>query len=257
MNTHTALDLANQAFRNLGEQPIASFTDTANPRALLAAQFYTQVRDALLGGHFWNFATVRTTLYPYTAPTTTLTPAATTGTGVSFTAGATGVFGFDAVGQGLAGVTVSGAATITALVTAVGAAAVTPGTTAGTPGAVNVPFTAGASSFVAGDLGALLERLDAPGVARLTAIGGPTQAFGQILTAFEPVAPISAGQWRLVYTDRVLADITGVFADTTPIPAGGWRLTEVPPGWGFAYRFRVPTDYMAMQRTKFSIVYQR
>lgn len=256
-NRYTPLDLVNQALRNLGEQPITTFPDTTNPRASLAAQFYQQARDGLFVDHFWNFATQRVTLTAFALPATTLTPDAVTGTGILFTAGASAVFGLDAVGSRLEGVTDPGRATISALVESAPAVALTPAAAAGTPDATGVTFTAAGAAFVAGDVGALLERTDAPGLARITGVGGPTQAFGTIVTGFFPVAAIAAGAWRLVATDRVTADITTDFAAVTPLAAGAWRLAEAAPAWGFAYRFRLPEDYHSMQRTRESVEYQR
>lgn len=256
MNLYTPLDLVNQSLRNLGEQPITTFPDATNPRAMLAGQFWQQIRDNLFTDHFWNFATVRATLQPYTTPSAGLVPAAAAGTGVLFTASASGVFGLDAVGQGLQGVDVPGQATVTALVANVPSTSVTPGASALLPGSLSVPFTTPASVFVAGDVGALLERLDAQGLARITAIGGPTQAFGTIILGFVPTTTITTGQWRLVATNRVLADITTAWSGA-PVPAGSWRLTEAAPAWGYRYRFRLPADYHSMQRTRDSVEYQR
>jgi hypothetical protein len=56
------VDLCNQALRALGEKPIALPFDDTNPRWLLAAQFYDQVQDETLLEHPWAFATVRTQL---------------------------------------------------------------------------------------------------------------------------------------------------------------------------------------------------
>jgi hypothetical protein len=256
VNTFTALSLVNQALRNLGEQALTTWPDPTNPRALLASEFYLQVRDTLLGEHYWNFATVRTTLRPEATPAATLTPAATTGAGILFTASTSGIFPLDAVGQRLAGVGVPGVATISALVASTPAAALTPGPGAAQPGTLAVPFTAAASVFTAADVGAFLERLDGAGLATITAVGSPTQVFGTIREGFEPLETLPVGQWRLVATNRVLADITAAFSGAV-IPAGAWTLSTAAPAWGFAYRFPVPDDYLAMQRTQDAIRYQR
>lgn len=71
ITTQAQIDLVNQAFRSLGEKPIALPSDETNPRWLLAEQFYDQTQDELLTAHFWNFATVRAVL----APAAGVTPA--------------------------------------------------------------------------------------------------------------------------------------------------------------------------------------
>ena len=258
-NAYSALDLCNQAFRALGEKPITSFTDTTNPRSLLAHQFYAQVRDTLLGEHFWNFATVRATLYPYAAPATTLTPAAPTGTNVLFTAGTPYVFNRDTVGQGLAGIGVPGTARITARVTTAPAATLTPGPLAYQVDLRNVPFTASAAVFSAADVGSLIEVVGpgrAAGIADIHTVSNASLALGIIYAPFEPGVVIPVGEWVLGRTDQVRADISAAFSGAA-IPAGQWHLTEPPPAWGFASRMRVPADMVAMQRTQDSVEYQR
>jgi hypothetical protein len=90
-STLTAVDIVNQALRNLGDDPISSLGDTTR-RAQIANQFYATVRDATLTEHPWNFAMVRTELFSYQTPAGTLTPGATSGTGVTFTASVAGTF---------------------------------------------------------------------------------------------------------------------------------------------------------------------
>ena len=141
--------------------PITSFTDTLNPRSLLAAQFYVSVRDDLLTDHFWNFATKRVLLLPYSEPAGTLIPAALTGSAILFTSSITGVFGLDAVGQRLVGDGVTGEATIVALVTTSPAATLTPAALAIVPGQTGVIFTASAGLLAGGDVGKLIENLAA------------------------------------------------------------------------------------------------
>lgn len=93
----TDLDLANQALRNLGDDPITSLTDTNNRRSVIVNTFYATVRDATLQEHPWNFATDLATLYAYTEPAAALTLSATSGT-ITVTA-APGVFAAADVGK--------------------------------------------------------------------------------------------------------------------------------------------------------------
>lgn len=256
-NLLTPLQIVNQAFRNLGELPITSFTDATNPRSLLAAQFYVSVRDDLLTDHFWNFATRRVVLLPYTDPAATLTPAALTGTGILFTASTVGIVGLDAVGQRIEGVAAAGEATIVALVTTTPAATLTPGATAIVPGQTGVIFTASAAVLAGGDVGKLIENLSGPGVARITAFTDTTHVVATIEQAWDTAAAMLTTTWRLVRTDQVTADITEAFTTLVAIPAGDWRLHEATPAWGFTYAMALPSDYLRIQRVEDSRVYQR
>lgn len=58
------VNLCNQALRSLGEKPVVLPYDLANPRWQLVQEYYDQTQDALLGEHFWNFATTRVVLLP-------------------------------------------------------------------------------------------------------------------------------------------------------------------------------------------------
>lgn len=258
-NAFTPLALVNQAFRNLGELPIVSFTDATNPRSLLASQFYITVRDDLLTDHFWNFATKRVVLLPYSEPSATLTPGAVTGTAVTFTASASGVFGLNAVGKRLVGDGVPGDATITALVATTPAATLTPAAGALIPGQTGVLFVASAAVFsgLGTEVGRLIENLGGAGVARVTANSSTNQVTATIVTAWDSLTPMGSTGWRLVRTDMVTADITQDFASVAALAAGDWRLWNAPPTWGFTYEMDLPTDYLRMQRADESRLYQR
>lgn len=256
-NVLTPLAIVNQAYRQLGEKPITSFTDTTNPRSMLAAEFYPTVRDDLLTDHFWNFNTKRVVLVPYSEPAGTLTPSAVSGTGVTFTTSITGVFGLEAVGQRLVGDGVAGEATITALVTTTPAATLTPATGALTPGTTGVVFTASAAVLAAGDVGKLIDNLGGAGLASITAFSDTTHVSATILTAWDTTTAMASAAWRLVRTDQVLATITSNFASTAAIAAGAWRLYNQAPAWGYANAISVPTDCLRIQRTEDSAEYQR
>jgi hypothetical protein len=256
-NLLTPLQIVNQAFRNLGELPITSFTDATNPRSLLAAQFYISVRDDLLTEHFWNFATKRVILLPYSEPAGTLTPAAVSGSGITFTTSITGVFGLDAVGKRLVGDGVAGEATIAGLVSSTPVAALTPAAGALIPGQTGVIFTAGAAVLAGADVGKIIENLAGLGVARITAFTDTTHVVATILTAWETLTAMPSASWRLVRTDQVTANISSAFASTAAIPAGSWRLYNATPAWGFQYALTLPSDYLRMQRIDESRIYQR
>lgn len=256
-NLLTPLAIVNQAFRNLGEKPIVSFTDTTNPRSLLANEFYVTVRDDLLADHFWNFATKRVVLLPYSEPAGTLTPGAVSGLGVTFTASITGVFGLDAVGKRLVGDGVSGDATIAGLVSSTPAATLTPAAGALVPGQAGVVFTAGAAILGAGDVGKIIENLGGLGAALITAFTDTTHVVATILEAWDALTAMASAAWRLVRTDQVTADISSPFASTAAIPAGSWRLYHQAPAWGFNFAMAVPSDCLRIQRVDESRIYQR
>ncbi len=256
-NLLTPLAIVNQAFRHLAEKPITSFTDTTNPRSLLANQFYITVRDDCLVDHFWNFATTRVILLPFSEPAGTLTPAATTGTGILFTTSITGVVGLDAVGKRLVGDGVAGEATIAGLVVSTPASSLTPAAGALIPGQTGVVFTAGAAVLAAGDVGKIIEHLAGTGAARITAFTDATHVVATILEAWEVTTAMASAAWRLVRTDQVTADITSAFASTVAIAAGSWRLYNQAPAWGFKNAMTVPEDCLRIQRTDESRLYQR
>src|SRR5262245_60599862 len=114
-STLTAVNIVNQALVALGENKITALTDNTL-RAQMANEHWPTVRDAVLEEHPWHFASVRTTLYAYTAPAVTLTPGAgatTSGTtGVTFTA-SSAAFASTDVGKQIRGTGVPGLATIT------------------------------------------------------------------------------------------------------------------------------------------------
>jgi len=86
-NTLTDINIANMALRNLGEDPIVTFTE-ATKRAQAMNEHYATVRDATLRMHHWNFAMKRVVIDAFTEPTADLTLGATSGTAVQFTASA-------------------------------------------------------------------------------------------------------------------------------------------------------------------------
>lgn len=255
-NQLTTLNLCNQALRMVGDSPVTTLATTTVPRVNAFNEHYATKRDALLESHNWRFATVRTTLYAYTAPAGTLTPAATTGSGILFTSSVTSVFGLDAVGQRLVGVGVPGDATIVALVATSPAATLTPGTGALTPGTTGVIFTASAGVLAAGNVGKLIENLNGNGVARITAFTDVTHVVATIEEAWDALTAMASAAWRLVATDQVTADITSDFAAVTPIASGNWRLYNAAPGWGFSFRINLPADYLINQRMRISQVFQ-
>lgn len=253
-NRLTKLNLCNQALRRLGDEPVTSLAVTNVRRVNMFNEHYDTLLDQLLEAHLWNFATVRTTIAAYQAPASTLTPAATTGTGILFTTADTGVFGLDAVGQTLVGVTVPGTATIVALVTTQPAATLTPAAGALTPGSTGVVFTANAGVFGASDLGSLLENLGGAGVARVTAFT-VTTVTATILTAWETITVMPSAGWRLVRTDQVTADIGQDFA-AGALTAGLWRLYNAIPSWGFGFKLNLPSDLIRPGRMRRGRVYQ-
>lgn len=256
MNTLTQLNLCNQAMRLLGDSPTTTLVGSSSSKVNSWVEHYATTLDELLESHFWNWATVRTTLYAYTAPAGTLTPGAISGTGVTFTTSMTGVFFLDAVGKRLVGSGTPGDATITALVATSPAAALTPAAGALTPGQTGVIFTADAPVFGAGDVGKLIENLSGAGVARMTGFTDLQHVTATIVSGFESVTAIASGGWRLVQTDQVLADITQNFLSTTPLAAGAWRLYNAQPAWGFGWALNVPTDMVRLQRIRHASVYQ-
>lgn len=251
------LNLCNQALRLLGERPVPDLVTTTNVKVLTFNEHYATTRDDLLEAHFWNFATVRTTLHAFSEPAGTLTPGAATGTGITFTTSITGVFDLHAVGQRLVATTTDGEATIVGLVTTSPAAALTPGTGALTPGTTGVLFGASAAVFAAGDVGKILENVAGAGSARITAFSTTQYLIGTILEGFDSLAVIPQNSWRLVATDTVTADITEDFPGVGAIAAGDWRLYAATPSWGFTYALPLPDDYIRIQRARDGAVYQR
>lgn len=113
VSTLTVANIISQALRNLGSGPITSaqVTTPTTREALIAMEFWETVRDDTLAEHPWNFAKVRASLYAYTEPAATLTPAAVTGT-VNFTASAA-VFASTDVGREIRNQAGDGVAEIT------------------------------------------------------------------------------------------------------------------------------------------------
>lgn len=112
----TALVLVNSALSRVGEKPITQTQLDTPPASLdsavVAAREYVPTRNEELQLHPWTFALVRATLLAYTTPAATLTPAATTGTGINFTASAA-VFTSADVGKTLENQAGTGVALIT------------------------------------------------------------------------------------------------------------------------------------------------
>jgi len=255
-NTLTQLNLFNQAATLLGDSRVASLTVTGNSKVSAWNDHYATTLDELLEAHFWNWATVRATIYAYAAPAGTLAPGATTGSGITFTTSITGVFGLDAVGKRLVGNGTPGDATITALVTTSPATTLTPAAGALTPGQTGVIFTAGAALLSALDVGKLIENLGGLGVARITGFTDTTHVTATIVTAWDSVTAMASGAWRLVRTDQVTADIGQDFLSLTPLAAGAWRLYNAAPNWGFAWALNLPTDVVRIQRIRHATIYQ-
>ena len=167
--TLTDLQLVNQALRNLGEDPLATFPETTTKRGNLASAFYETVRDATLLAHPWTFALQRLRLLAYTEPAGTLTP---------------------------------------------GAGALTVGTT-------GVTFTASvAATFVAADVGKVLQGDGVAGKATITGFTSGTVVTATIVTAFAALTAIATGSWRLYYTPPPWVDIVDNLAFTIPKPSG-------------------------------------
>lgn len=257
-NTLRVLDLCNQALRLLGESPVPDLLTPTNVKVLTFNEHYATTRDDLLEAHFWNFATARATLRAYREPAGSLTPAAVTGVGITFTTSITGVFGLDAIGQRLVASETDGEATIAGFVTSSPAATLFEGAGALTPGQTGVVFSASAAVFAAGDVGKIIESLAGAGAALITAFTNTQFVVARILEGFGDVlTSIASGSWRLVRTDQVTADITENFPSTAAINAGDWRLYAAAPAWGFAYALFLPEDYLRIQRIRDGVVYQR
>jgi hypothetical protein len=103
-NSLTELNLCNQALRLFGGGPVTNLAVTNDNRVTTWNEHYATTRDELLESHFWNWATVRTTLLRYTAPAAILTPGAGATviltTGVTFTA-SVAVFAASDVGRSI------------------------------------------------------------------------------------------------------------------------------------------------------------
>jgi hypothetical protein len=113
-----ALELVNAAFGYIGENPITQADlitpPAANRQAVVAAREYAPAVAEEQRLHPWVFTLVRATLTAYTAPAATLTPAAVTGTGITFTASADAFVTAD-IGKTLEHVVGDGIALITAV----------------------------------------------------------------------------------------------------------------------------------------------
>lgn len=255
--TLTRLKVMNMALGLLGDHQIeqADIADPSTERARKIVEQYASVVAAVLAEHPWNFALTRTTLYAYTEPATTLTPGATTGDGVTFTAGTTGIFGLDAVGKELRAQETDGEAEIAGLVTSTPAATLTPAAGALVPGTAGVVLTASASVFASGDVGKIVQHLAGEGYGTITAQGGTTITV-TITEAFESTDAIASGSWRLVSTSEVTADISEDFPSTDAIDSGDWRLYNATPDHDYTYALGYPTDAVRIWRTKDSRDYQ-
>lgn len=257
-NNLTALLVVNQALRRLGSAPITSFSaDTKE--AQIADAIFVPTRDLVNHDFGWHWATKRTTLYAYSEPDTTLTPAATTGDSILFTAGDTEVFDLESVGRTLAEDGDDGEAEISALVTSSPSAILTPGGRSVVPGSLNVQFTASASVFAGNDEGKIIENrsTNGSGSALITSYSTALIVYATILDAFDSDDAIGSGDWRLVYTDRVQADISTAFASTSAIASGDWRLYNATPNWHYSFSLKVPDDCLriltSMNREDFQV----
>lgn len=255
----TPTAVVNMALIQLGDQPITALDTDDNDRALAARTLYATERDAMTAEHPWNHAIARVVLVPYTEPATTLTPGATTGTGVTFTAGAAGTFfiaGVSDVGKELEGTAAAGEATIATHPSTSPAQTLTPAAGALVEGTTGVVFTAGGSVFVAGDIGKVITYDLGNGIATITAQAGTT-ATCTINEAFPSTSAIASGDWTLTSTSTVTADITETFASTSAIASGDWRLNNVAPAFEYSYQFALPTDFLRFWREHDRNTYQR
>ncbi len=99
----TETKVVNQALRILGDESIAAYPDVSGTtRGDLINEIYETTRDSTLAAREWPEATKRVKLSAYTEPAGTLTPGATTGTGITFTA-SVAVFAAGDVGKVLRG----------------------------------------------------------------------------------------------------------------------------------------------------------
>jgi hypothetical protein len=257
----TQLAVLNFALRLVGDREVtqAILTARSQERSNKLLDLYDISRASMFSEHAWNFAIVRTTLYAYTEPATTLTPGAVSGNNVTFTAGAIGTFfvaGVSDVGKVLAGDGVPGSATIDGHSSTSPAATLTPAAGALVAGTTGVIFTAGASVFVAGDIGKVIKSTLTAGIATITAQGGTT-ATCTINEAFPSVAAMASGNWTLTSTTVVTADITTNFASTGAIASGAWRLYNVTPNHEFGFRIALPSDLLRFHRASDFDQYQR
>src|SRR5262245_52582672 len=87
---HSAVEIVNSALARIGQAPITAtqFAVPDDEVSALCKLHYGPTRDEEQRLNPWVFTLVRATLLAYTAPAATVTPAATTGTGVIFTASA-------------------------------------------------------------------------------------------------------------------------------------------------------------------------
>lgn len=107
------IDICNGALLRLGDQKITTLTDSAtNNRERLCFHHYPRARDRTLEAFPWHEALVRAAILAYTEPAGTLTPAATTGSAILFTASVAATFVAGDVGKTLRGDGVAGQATI-------------------------------------------------------------------------------------------------------------------------------------------------
>ena len=107
-----ATDLCNGALLRFGDQVITTLTDsTTNNRERLCFHHYPRARDRTLEAFPWQEALVRAAILAYTEPAATLTPGATTGSAITFTASVASFAATD-VGKSLRGDGVAGQATI-------------------------------------------------------------------------------------------------------------------------------------------------
>lgn len=213
--------------------------------------FFDDVRDATLAVHPWNFAIVRATISALSEPAGTLTPGATTGDNITFTASASGTFftaGRSDIGSVLEG-DAGGQATIDGHSSSNPAATLTPASGALIQGQTGVVFTASGSVFDATSVGKVITNDLGMGIATITSQGGTT-ATCTINEAFPSVSAMAAGDWTLTSTTVVTADITSDFPSTSAIATGSWSLTNMTPDSQFNYRLTLPADFLRAWRTE-------
>lgn len=282
MNILTPLDVCNQALRKLGHATITSFNPSPETKeADICRRLYPSSRDAVLELHAWNFALKRAILKAYSEPSTTLTPSATSGSGVTFDTVARLIFDHQSVNKRLHAKDVAGKALIVALATRSPVASLTPADGALTPRATAVTFTASNHAFSSmpwfnldwfavgwfasgwfpdgndGDAGFIIENLNGAGAALITTYVNTMVVQATILTAWESTVAMISGQWRVVRTDRVTADITEVFPSTVGLVAGSWRLYNPVPPYEYEQSITIPSDMMRIKQDVDSPVFQR
>lgn len=271
ITTTAQVDLCNQALRALGEKPIALPADPTNPRWLLAQQFYDQVQDTLLTEHAWAFAIERVSLD---------TTATTEPWGWQFEAAlpadylaaqrTAGSAAFQREGARL--LTNEDPLQLTYTARIIDVTRWPPSFTSAFVAALTAAF----AEQITGQLDKHKIWYEIAGARLKRAIeindreGSPIPVQGTFASgvgldlvnqALRPLGELPV-QSRFLLSDayfaqlyeRLLVSHAWAFATVRVVltpEAGG------AAAWGYLYRYALPTDYLAMQRTEDSQVYQR